>query len=107
MNIIGVFVVTLRRCLVTGYCTNDRNNCCRSGCVVRRRLWLLVLSKSAVAAAAGPSPLTPQFKPTRLLYINTQRTVYLQRMFNSTITSKTKYGESAYQYNGDIEDLAI
>lgn len=70
-------VVTLRRCLVTGCCTNDRK-CCRSAAAavgrcggVRRQL-LLVLSKSAEKLAAGPSPsLTPQFIPTNQLYTNT------------------------------------
>lgn len=66
-------VVTLRRCLVTGCCTNDRK-CCRSasGCGgVRRRLLLSVLSKSAEKLAAGPSPLTSLFMPTNQLGTNT------------------------------------
>lgn len=69
-------VVTLRRCLVTGCCTNDRK-CCRSAAAVGRcggvrRQLLLVLSKSAEKLAAGPSPsLTPQFIPTNQLYTNT------------------------------------
>lgn len=72
-------VVTLRRCLVTGCCTNDRK-CCRSAvaaaavgrCGGVRRQLLLVLSKSAEKLAAGPSPsLTPQFIPTNQLYTNT------------------------------------